>query len=44
MTKYDAEKIEDMVYNLGVITVALFKISIWCGMAYIIIHFAAKYW
>ena len=44
MNREQQEKIEDIAYNLGVITVALFKISIWCGMAYIITHFAAKYW
>ena len=44
MTKYDAEKIEDIAYWSGIIAVLVFKTIVWGGIAYIIVHFVAKFW
>jgi hypothetical protein len=38
------EKIEDIAYCCGMITVLLFKTIFWAGIAYIVFHFVVKFW
>ena len=38
------EKIEDIAYLLGMITMLLFKTIVWLGIAYIVFHFVVKFW
>jgi hypothetical protein len=38
------EKLKHIAYWSGIVAVLIFKTIVWGGMAYIIIHFATKYW